>query len=98
MILNSNGVDYAATPENSVVISCDNDMLNGFFVDYPETYLFIPDDTEGYPELAIGAVDEGIPVVDVQNPDLEQTPFKWIVNALGRACVAKAEEFISECE
>jgi hypothetical protein len=96
MIVVVNNSEFEAHPENAAVIRCTNDMMNGFFVDYPDTYAFIPAETDGYELIFDHAVDEGIPVYDIEayNPDME--PFKWIVNCLARLTVQAAQELLEE--
>lgn len=94
-ILISNG-EVEANSDNSYIITAQNDMLNGLFVDRDEEYTFIPEDTEGYPELALTAVGEGITVLDVQSYDATAEPWIWVINSLARMAVMTAQQIIEE--
>lgn len=95
-----NETEFEADPNNSMIITCTNDLFNGMYIDHDDSYAFIPAAMEGYPELAFTAVFNKIPLLDIQMPDdyearcryLEQEPLKWIANTLARLAVKAGED------
>jgi hypothetical protein len=80
------GVDNAefdATPENTAIFS-GSTLLNGIYTDLDDDYVFIPEDTELYPEVVLMLMDEGIPAYRMDAYDPNAQPFCFIINALCR--------------
>lgn len=48
MIFSVHGEEFEATPENAAVFT-GTTLIKGLYIDYPDTYLFIPDDPEIIP-------------------------------------------------
>lgn len=86
MIFSVHGEEFEATPENAAVFT-GTTLIKGLYIDYPDTYLFIPDDPEIIPEfeeIAVQAELSGIPRYELESYDPEAQPFCFIINALCR--------------
>lgn len=91
MIINNGDEKYHAHEGNSYFASYDNDLMDGFFIDLEENYLFISKHTPHYRLVEQPARDEGMLSIHDSDIDLTEKPHLWIVSALGRTIVASAE-------
>lgn len=83
---------YPATPDNSFFFQSDNDLLDGFYIDLDESYLFISKHTPEYRLIEKPGQDEGILNIYEEGFDPTEEPFLYIISALGRIVVAGAEQ------
>lgn len=83
MKINVHGRDVEATPENSAIFT-GSTLLNGMYTDLDDDYVFIPEELDSYPELALTAKYESIPVYDIKCYDPTSPPFCFMINALCR--------------
>jgi hypothetical protein len=86
MIFNVHGEEFEATPENAAIFT-GTTLIQGLYIDYPDNYLFVPDDPEIIPDfaaIAARADEEGIPIYELDSYDPESEPFCFIINALCR--------------
>ena len=83
---------YPATPNNSFYFQTENDILDGFYIDLDETYLFISKHTPEYRLIERPGQDEGIAVIYEDEFDDTEEPFLYIISAVGRIVVKGAEQ------
>jgi hypothetical protein len=80
------GVDNAefdATPENTKIFT-GSTLINSIYVDFPEDYVVIPPESDGYDDVVLALIEEGIESEEVHRYDPNAQPFCFIINALCR--------------
>lgn len=95
MRIDVHGLEINVTPENSAIFT-GTTLLNGLYVDMDDDYVFIPEELPKYPEVALTAKSEGVPVYQLESYDPEATPFVFIINALCRVFREEIEVVTSE--
>lgn len=83
---------YPATPENSFFFQSDNDLLDGFYIDLDESYIFISKHTPEYRLIEKPGQEEGILNIYEEGFEPTEEPLLYIVSALGRVIVRGAEQ------
>lgn len=83
MILSIHNKEFEVTPENSAAFT-GNTLMNGMYTDLDDDYVFIPEQIDGYDSLITQAINEGIPVYELEEYDPNAPPFCFMINALCR--------------
>lgn len=85
--------EFEAGPENSMLLSYPNDMLDGLFVDLDDRYAFIGALTDGFDQLKETCIAEGIPIGTVEEGFNEDAyPHMLVIKSVGKFVVEAAEE------
>lgn len=90
MIINNGEEKYHAHAGNSYFATYDNDLLDGFYLDLEENYVFISKWTPHF-RILEQAADEDILHIHESDIDESEPPHLWIISSLGRTVVASAE-------
>lgn len=89
--------DEEASPDNTMIFTYfENDMMDGFFVDLGENYMFMSAHTPGYDMIADALEQEGVTTVNFLNYDIDEEPHRWVAESLGMLVVDEAEEILEE--
>ena len=86
---------YRATPANAVIFTGET-LIQGLYIDLDDDYLFISDEIPNYPEVALTAKYEGIPVYDLDTYDPTAPPFCYIINFMCRMFAQEVEIICGE--
>jgi len=85
--------EFDAVPENSIVLSYPNELLDGMYVDLDDRYAFLSAQTEGFDQIKEQALSEGIPFADVaEGFDENVYPHLLVIKAVGNFVVEAAEQ------
>lgn len=83
-------------PDNAIILTYPNDMMNGMFVDMDEQYCFIQADSDAYEDILEKAREEGIPEAEVgDQADLTEYPHCYVIQSLARFVMDAAEESLN---
>lgn len=83
------------TPNNSLILSYPNDILDGVYVDLDDNYCFISAHTPGYADLLNGLDDECVGYVNFENVDNNEEPHCYVIKALGQLMLADLEDMLA---
>ena len=89
-----NNGEYDLNPGNTTIVSFNNDILDGIYMDAPENYAFISAHTAGYLALLNCLDDEGIKSVDIPEIDEDVEPTCYIIMAVSKLMVEDLEEML----
>lgn len=100
MVLNTpEGQQYLATAADSVFLEFENDLLNGFWHDMGDQYMFISEHSPSYPWVLAAALEEsGYITLTLESDEytLEDAQVESIIESLGRFIVYSLEKDLRE--
>lgn len=89
----SDGESLELTPDNTYIISYDNDMMDGVMIDIDDNYAFISAHTPGYDSLLDELDEAGVGYYGVDGEvDWTEAPHSWVLQSVGRLVVRTAED------
>lgn len=91
-----NNGDYELTPDNTAIVSYPNDLLDGIYMDSPESYAFISAHTAGYLAVLNCLDTEGIGSVDIPEVNQNEEPTCYVIEAITKLMIEDLEEMLIE--
>lgn len=97
MNLEVNGQQYPVNGKNTVILYYPNDILNGLYVNLCTNYMFIPAEHDMFADVRAAAIEDGVQEVEIPpNYNPENSPHKWVIEAVGKLVVEEAERIVYE--
>lgn len=97
MNIEVNGKEHPVNDKNTVILYYPNDMLNGMYTNLCTDYMFIPESHDAFADVRAAAVEEGIQEVEIPaNYNPENSPHKWVIQAVGKLVIEEAERIVYE--
>lgn len=85
-----------ASADNAVIMLFNNELLDCVYIDLDDRYAVIsPHSYPDYDEVADRLEEAGCHVLSVGNFCMDEPPYSYIINSLGKMIVGEAESLIS---